>query len=91
MWYGVASIDLQPHTLCPCAVAFIDGDVAVGRPFLVERLLEEVHRVGYDLVAAAGDGVVLVFDDLEGGTVAVGLLESLAAPHGHYAVAVAMK
>ena len=47
---------------------------------------EEGHRVGDNLVAAAGDGVVFALDDPEGGRSAVGLQEALAAPHRYYAV-----
>ena len=42
--------------------------------------MEELHCVGDDLWAAAGDGVVLAFDDLQGGGGAVCLQVAFAAP-----------
>ena len=46
----------------------------------VEHFLEKLHGVGDDYFAVAGDGMVLAFDQLEGGLVAVGLQILLAAP-----------
>ena len=52
--------------------------------------MEELHRVGDNLWAVAGDGVVLAFDDLQGGGGAVCLQVAFAAPKGHNVVAVAV-
>ena len=52
--------------------------------------MEELHCVGDDLWAVAGDGVVLAFDDLQGGGGAVCLQVAFAAPKGHDVVAVAV-
>ena len=52
--------------------------------------MEELHRVSDDLWTVAGDGMVLAFDDLQGGGGAVCLQVAFAAPQGHNVVVVAV-
>ena len=52
--------------------------------------MEELHRVSDDLWTVAGDGMVLAFDDLQGGGGAVCLQVAFAAPQGHNVVAAAV-
>ena len=61
------------------------------RALIPENTSKKLHHISNDLLALAGDGVVLAFHHFQGGMSAVGLQIPLAAPHRHDAVAVAVQ
>ncbi len=61
------------------------------RALIPENVFKILHHLSNDLLAPAGDGVVLAFHHFQGGMSAVCLQIPLAAPHRHDAVAITVQ